>query len=48
MLLVALQLYTVSAVGCMDPIQLKHVGKREILKKIDLMEPEFDQPMTFD
>ena len=32
----------------MDPIQLKHFGRREILKKIDLMEPEFDQPMMFD
>ena len=32
----------------MDLIQLKHFGKREILKKIDLMEPEFDQPMMFD
>ena len=32
----------------MDPIRLKHFGKREILKKIDLMEPEFDQPMMFD
>ena len=32
----------------MDPIWLKHFGKKEILKKIDLMEPEFDEPMTFD
>ena len=32
----------------MDPIWLKHFGRREILKKIDLMEPEFDQPMMFD
>ena len=32
----------------MDLIQLKHFGRREILKKIDLMEPEFDQPMMFD
>ena len=32
----------------MDPIRLKHFGKRGILKKIDLMEPEFNQPMTFD
>ena len=32
----------------MDPIQLKHFGRREILKKIDLMEPEFNQPMMFD
>ena len=32
----------------MDPIQLKHFGKKEILKKIDLMEPKFDEPMTFD
>ena len=32
----------------MDPIQLKHFGKKGILKKIDLMEPEFNQPMTFD
>ena len=31
----------------MDPIWLKHFGHREILKKIDLMEPEFNQPMTF-
>ena len=37
----------VSIVGCMDPIHLKHFGKKEILKKIDLMEPEFDQPTTF-
>ena len=34
--------------GCQDPIHLKHFGKREILKKIDLMEPEFDVPMAFD
>ena len=32
----------------MDPIHLKHFGKKEILKKIDLMEPEFDVPMAFD
>ena len=32
----------------MDPIHLKHFGKNEILKKIDLMEPEFDVPMAFD
>ena len=32
----------------MDLIQLKHFGRREILKKIDLMEPEFNQPMMFD
>ena len=32
----------------MDPIHLKHFGKNEILRKIDLMEPEFNQPMTFD
>ena len=32
----------------MDPIWQKHFGKKEILKKIDLMEPEFDEPMTFD
>ena len=32
----------------MDLIRLKHFGRREILKKIDLMEPEFDRPMTFD
>ena len=32
----------------MDPIHLKHFGKKEILKNIDLMEPEFDQPMMLD
>ena len=31
-----------------DPIRLKHFGKEEILAKIDLMEPEYDVPMTFD
>ena len=31
-----------------DPIRLKHFGKKEILAKIDLMEPEYDIPMTFD
>ena len=30
------------------PIRLKHFGKKEILAKIDLMEPEYDVPMTFD
>ena len=30
-----------------DPIRLKHFGKKEILAKIDLMEPEYDIPMTF-
>ena len=32
----------------MDQIHLKHFGKDEILRKIDLMEPEFYQPMMFD
>ena len=32
----------------MDLIWLKHFGKKEILNKIDLMEPEFNEPMTFD
>ena len=40
--------FITTVAGCMDPIWLKHFGQREILKKIDLMEPEFDQPMTFD
>ena len=31
-----------------DPIRLKHFGKKEILAKIDLMEPEYNVPMTFD
>ena len=31
-----------------DPIRLKHFGKKEILAKLDLMEPEYDIPMTFD
>ena len=31
-----------------DPIRLKHFGKKEILAKIDLMEPEYHIPMTFD
>ena len=31
-----------------DPIRLKHFGKKEILAKIDLMEPEYDIPMAFD
>ena len=31
-----------------DPIRLKHFSKKEILAKIDLMEPEYDVPMTFD
>ena len=31
-----------------DPIRLKHFGKKEILAKIDLMEPEYDVPMAFD
>ena len=47
-LLVTLQLFLSFVPGCQDPIHLKHFGKREILKKIDLMEPEFDQPMMFD
>ena len=47
-LLVTLQPFIIFAVGYMDLIQLKHLGKRDILKKIDLMEPEFDQPMMFD
>ena len=31
-----------------DPIRLKHFSKKEILVKIDLMEPEYDVPVTFD
>ena len=31
-----------------DPIRLKYFGKKEILSKIDLMELEYDVPMTFD
>ena len=31
-----------------DPICLKHFGHQEILKKIDLMEGEYDIPMRFD
>ena len=30
-----------------DPIPLRHFGK-EILAKINLMEDQFDMPMTFD
>ena len=31
-----------------DPICLKHFGCQEILKKIDLMEEEYNIPMRFD
>ena len=31
-----------------DLIHLKHFGHQEILKKIDLMEGEYDLPMRFD
>ena len=31
-----------------DPIPLKHLGKKEVLTKIDLMEDQFDKPMVFD
>ena len=31
-----------------DPIPLRHFGKHKILAKIDLMEDQFDVPMTFD
>ena len=31
-----------------DPICLKHFGHQEILKKIDLMEEEYNIPMRFD
>ena len=31
-----------------DPIPLRHLRKREILAKIDLMEGQYDLPMTFD
>ena len=31
-----------------DPISLWHFGKKEMLAKIDLMEDQFDKPMTFD
>ena len=31
-----------------DPISLHHFGKWEILAKIDLMEDQFDVPMSFD
>ena len=42
---VSLQLFSSLVPGCQDSICLKHFGKREILKKINLMEPEFNQPM---
>ena len=45
---VTLQLFLSLVPGCQDPIHLKHFGKREILKEINLMEPKFDQPMMFD
>ena len=47
-LLVTLYLFSSLVPGCQDPIRLKHFGKGEILKKINLMEPEFDVPMAFD
>ena len=31
-----------------DLIPLRHFGKKEMLAKIDLMEDQFDVPMTFD
>ena len=31
-----------------DPIPLCHFVKQEILEKIDLMEDQYDTPMTFD
>ena len=31
-----------------DPIPLWHFGKKEVLAKIDLMEDQYDKPMTFD
>ena len=36
----------VSAV--LDPIPLRHYGKKEMLAKIDLMEDQYDVPMQFD
>ena len=30
-----------------DPIPLWHLGKKEILAKINLMEDRYDEPMTF-
>ena len=30
-----------------DPIPLRHFGKKEMLAKFDLMEDQFDMPMTF-
>ena len=37
----------VLVVAMKDPIPLRHFGKKEILAKIDLMEDQFDVPMTF-
>ena len=31
-----------------DPIPLRHLGKKEVLAKIDLMEDQYDKPMVFD
>ena len=31
-----------------DPITLRHLSKKEVLAKIDLMEDQFDKPMVFD
>ena len=31
-----------------DPIPLRHLGKKEVLTKINLMEDQYDEPMVFD
>ena len=31
-----------------DPIPLKHLRKKEVLTKINLMEDQYDKPMVFD
>ena len=31
-----------------NPIPLRHLGKKEVLTKIDLMEDQYDEPMVFD
>ena len=34
--------------GPRDPIPLRHFGAKEILAKADLMEDQFNRPMSFD
>ena len=31
-----------------DPIPLRHLGKKEVLAKINLMEDQYNEPMVFD